>query len=76
MSIKTLTVREAMAYMRRAVEFNEEVLDMPLQIVTSEPSIGARVSVGVKGLTMGIDWEYGRFMITPQEGLVRKSKKR
>ncbi|AHZ10215.1 hypothetical protein [Bacillus phage Hakuna] len=74
MSTKTLTVREAIAYMRRAAEFNEDVLDMPLQIVMNEPSLGARVSVGVKGLTMGIDWDYGRFMITPQEGLVRKSK--
>lgn len=49
--------------------------EIPVLITLSEPSLGARNSIGVKYVSIGVDWERNQFRILPETELVRRINK-
>ena len=50
--------------------------DWTVLINLTEPSIGARASVGIRGIYPGIDWEHRQMRIDPEEPIVRRGNAR
>jgi len=46
--------------------------DIPVLVNLAEPSVGARASIGVIGVDIGMDFESGQFRISTASGLVYK----
>lgn len=44
---------------------------IPVEIELSEPSLGPISTTGVVGCSLGFDWNAGKFIIYPEEKLVR-----
>lgn len=71
-----ITLIELKTIIDKTMELHNNIVDNPVLITLSMPSIGGRKSCGVKCVNMGIDWEHGQFRIEPNKELVLKGSAR
>jgi hypothetical protein len=67
-----MTLRELKTIVDIHLKDCPEWKEHEVMVMVSEKSMPARAMVKVSSAHPGIDWEDGRFIITPEERLVRK----
>lgn len=71
-----MTLKELKAIVDLAMQGNiGKGPDNVVCIRSDEPGIPTHPMIGVKTASLGFDWTYGRFIIEPEEAMVRKPKK-
>lgn len=70
-----MTLTELKKYVDHAIEERPYSGDIDVVIPNSKPSIGGISCTHVKYASTGIDWDSGKFILTPETSLIEKPKK-
>lgn len=71
-----MTLTELQQRVDIALESNLSKPDAQVVVQMNEPGIPTHPMVGVKDASLGFDWTHGKFIITCDQPVVRKEKKK